>query len=68
MNPAAEVRLNRASSEFLGNGYNTCSCKKDPIRQILDGALKNHEHVSQRDVLYECGDHYRGPFASAQRS
>lgn len=56
MNPAAEVVLNRASSEFLGNGYDTVFSEKDPIRQILDGALKNHEHVSQRDVLYECGD------------
>jgi len=53
MNPAAEAVLNRASSEWLGKGYDAVFPEADPIRQILDGALSEHRHVSQKDFLYE---------------
>ncbi|NGZ08459.1 MAG: PAS domain-containing protein [Nitrospira sp. LK70] len=56
MNPAAEAILNRASSELLGIGYDAVFPEGDPIRRILDGALKERSHVSQEDFLYECGD------------
>ncbi|HEX6726908.1 MAG TPA: ATP-binding protein [Nitrospira sp.] len=56
MNPAAEAVLNRASSELLGKDYDAVFPEADPIRRILDGALKEHCHVSQKDFLYECGD------------
>ncbi|MDF0652438.1 MAG: ATP-binding protein [Nitrospira sp.] len=55
MNPAAEAVLNRASSELLGIGYDAVFSEKDPIRRILDGALKEHSHVNQKDFVYECG-------------
>jgi PAS domain S-box-containing protein len=54
MNPAAEVVLNRASSELLGHSYDVVFPEADPIRQALDEALRAHRHVSQKDVLYEC--------------
>lgn len=56
MNPAAEATLNRASSELLGTSYDAVFPQSDPIRWILDEALKEHDHVSQKDFLYECGD------------
>ncbi len=56
MNPIAEAVLNRASSELLGISYDVVFPKEDPIRRILDEALKEHRHVNQKDFLYECGD------------
>lgn len=55
MNPGAEAVLNRASSELMGKSYNAVFPEGDPVRQILDRALKEHCHVSQKDFLYECG-------------
>lgn len=54
MNPAAEVVLNRTSSEILGNRYETVFPEADPIRRTLDEALRAHRHLSQKDLLYEC--------------
>lgn len=56
MNPTAEAVLDRASSELLGISYDVVFPEEDPIRRILDEALKEHRHVNQRDFLYECGD------------
>ncbi|UVT18641.1 MAG: PAS domain-containing protein [Nitrospira sp.] len=56
VNPTAEVVLNRSTSELLGKGYDAVFPKDDPIRQILDGALKEHRHLNHKDFLYECGD------------
>ena len=56
VNPTAEVVLNRPSSELLGKEYDAVFPEVDPIRQILDGALKGHCQVSHKDLLYECGD------------
>lgn len=56
MNPAAEAVLNRVSSELLGISYGAAFSEGDPIRRILDEALKEDRHVSQEDFLYECGD------------
>ena len=54
MNPAAEVVLNRASSELLGKKYNAVFPEACSIRQALDEALKDYRYVSQKDFLYEC--------------
>ena len=56
VNPAAEIVLNRASSKLLGKEYAAVFPEGDPIRRILDGALREHCHLSQKDFLYECGD------------
>ncbi len=56
VNPAAEIVLNRASSKLLGKSYDVVFPEGDPIRHILDGALREHCHLSQKDFLYECGD------------
>ena len=54
VNPTAEMVLNRPSSELLGKGYDVVFPEADPIRQALDAALRDHRHVSQKDLLYEC--------------
>lgn len=56
VNPTAEVVLNRTLSELLGKGYDAVFPQTDPIRQALDEALKDHRHVSQIDLPYQCGD------------
>lgn len=56
MNPAAEVVLNHASSEVLGQSYDAVFPETDPIRQALDEALRAHRYVNQKDVLYKCRD------------
>ena len=56
VNPAAEVVLNRASSELLGKAYDAVFPDADPIRQALDEALRDHQHVNQKDLLYERRD------------
>ena len=54
VNPTAEVVLNRALSELLGKGYDAVFPQTDPIRQPLDEALRDHRHVSQKDLSYKC--------------
>lgn len=54
VNPTAEMVLNRPSSELLGKDYDAVFPEADPIRQALDAALRDHRHVSQKDLLYEC--------------
>lgn len=56
VNPAAEAVLNRASSGLLGNGYGAVFAEGDTIRQVLDGALREQRHVSQKDLPYEGHD------------
>lgn len=54
VNPTAEMVLNRTSSELLGKGYDVVFSETDPIRQALDAALRDHRHVYQKDLHYEC--------------
>ena len=53
VNPAAEVVLNRASSELLGKAYDAVFPDADPIRQALDEAMRDHRHMSQKDFRSE---------------
>lgn len=53
VNPAAELVFNRASSELLGNRYDAVFPEGDPVRSVLDGAVKERRHVDQREVSYE---------------
>jgi PAS domain S-box-containing protein len=53
VNPAAEAVLKRSATGLLGKAYESTFTGGDIIREALDGALKHHRHVSQKDVPYE---------------
>jgi PAS domain S-box-containing protein len=53
VNPAAEAVLKRSAAGLLGKAYESTFAGGDLIREALDGALKHHRHVSQKDVPYE---------------
>jgi PAS domain S-box-containing protein len=52
VNPTAESVLKRPASDLLGNSYESIFPGGDIIREGLDGALKHHRHMSQKDVPY----------------
>ena len=56
VNPAAEVVLKRSMTELLGNTYESVFAEGETIRLVLDGALRQHRHVSQKDLPYESRD------------
>lgn len=56
VNPAAEEVLRRYSEDLLGKTYESVFPKGDRIREVLDGALRNHRHVSHADLSYESHD------------
>lgn len=56
VNPAAEAVLKRASSELLGHQYEVVFAEGDPLRSVLDEALKARRHVGQKDEPYKGGD------------
>ena len=56
VNPTAEAVLNRSADDLLGNAYEAVFSKGETIRDVLDGALLAHQHVSQKDVPYESRD------------
>lgn len=53
VNPTAEAVLKRPAAHLLGNSYEFAFANGEIIRGILDGALRNHRHISQKDVPYE---------------
>ena len=53
VNPSAEAVLKRPAAHLLGNSYEFAFANGEIIRGILDGALRNHRHISQKDVPYE---------------
>ena len=55
-NPTAEAVLKRSSDDLLGNPYESVFPKGDTIRMVLDEALHQHRHVSQKDLSYESHD------------
>ncbi len=56
VNPTAEAVLKRSSSDLLGHPYESVFAEGETIRTVLDGALRSHRHVSQKDLSYERGD------------
>ena len=56
VNPAAEIVFKRSSEDLLGNSYESAFAAGDTIRQALDDALRNHRHVSHKDVSYVSRD------------
>lgn len=56
VNPTAEAVLKRSMTELLGNAYESVFAEGETIRLVLDGALRQHRHVSQKDLPYESRD------------
>ena len=53
VNPTAEAVLKRSATDLLGNSYERVFDGDDIICEVLDGALKNHRHMSQQDLPYQ---------------
>ena len=56
INPTAEAVLKRSAADLLGNSYETVFTEGETIRAVLEGALRHHQHVSQKDLPYESQD------------
>src|SRR5690348_5281728 len=56
VNPMAEAVLRRSAADLLGNSYESVFAKGETIREVLDGALRTHRHVNQKDLPYEGGN------------
>jgi PAS domain S-box-containing protein len=56
INPTAEAVLKRSATDLLGNSYETVFAEGETIRAVLEGALRYHQHVSQKDLPYESQD------------
>jgi PAS domain S-box-containing protein len=52
VNPTAEAVLKRSAADLLGNPYESVFAGGEIIREALDGALKRHRHMSEKDVPY----------------
>jgi PAS domain S-box-containing protein len=57
VNPTAEHVLKRSAADLLGHRYETVFPNGETIREVLDGALRAHRHVSQKDLPYESAGH-----------
>jgi signal transduction histidine kinase len=56
VNPTAEAVLKRSAGDLLGHSYEAVFTTGETIREVLDGALRNHRHVSHKDLFYESSD------------
>ena len=56
VNPAAEMVLRRCSDDLLGQAHESVFAAGDTIREVLDGALRDHRHVRHHDLSYESQD------------
>lgn len=56
VNPTAEAVLKRSAADLLGNSYESVFAEGETIQAVLEGALKHHQHVSQKDLPYESQD------------
>jgi PAS domain S-box-containing protein len=56
VNPTAEAVLKRSAEDLLGNSYESVFAQGETIRAVLEGALRYHQHVSQKDLPYEDQD------------
>lgn len=57
VNPTAEAVLNRSAAGLLGNSYESAFLGDQTIRNVLDRALRAHQHVNQQDLPHENQDH-----------
>jgi PAS domain S-box-containing protein len=53
VNPAAETVLKRSASTLLGQPYDSMFASGEIIREVLDEALRNHRHISQKDFSHD---------------
>lgn len=53
INPTAEAVFKRSAADLLGNSYESVFAEGETIRAVLEGALRHHQHVSQKDLPYE---------------
>jgi PAS domain S-box-containing protein len=53
VNPTAEGVLKRRAADLLGHSYESVFAGGEIIREVLDGALKSHRHMREKDVPYE---------------
>jgi PAS domain S-box-containing protein len=56
INPTAEAVLKRSAKDLLGNSYESVFAEGETIRAVLEGALRHHQHVSQKELPYEAQD------------
>ena len=56
VNPTAEAVLKRPATDLLGHSYESAFPSGETIREALHEALRNHRHLSQKDVPYEGPD------------
>ena len=56
VNPTAEAVLKRSATDLLGNSYESVFAEGETIRAVLEGALRHHQHVGQKDMPYESQD------------
>ena len=56
INPTAEAVFKRSAADLLGNSYESVFAEGETIRVVLEGALRHHQHVSQKDLPYESQD------------
>ena len=56
VNPTAEAVLQRFSGDLLGHSYESVFGEGETIRGALDGALRTHQYLSQKDLPYESRD------------
>lgn len=53
VNPTAEAVLKRPAADLLGTSYGSVFVRGELIREVLEMALKNHRHTTQKDLPYE---------------
>ena len=53
VNPTAEAVLKRPAADLLGTSYESVFVRGELIREVLERALKNHRHTTQKDLPYE---------------
>ncbi|HJT20180.1 MAG TPA: ATP-binding protein [Nitrospira sp.] len=56
VNPSAEAVWKRSAADLLGKTYETVFSRSEPVRHVLDGALRSRRHAHEKDVLYESRD------------
>ena len=59
INPSAVATLKRSTEELLGQSYEQIFPEGDMIRIVLDGALRDEQHVDLHDMPYCAGDQTR---------
>jgi PAS domain S-box-containing protein len=53
VNPTAEAVLKRPAADLLGSSYESAFVRGELIREVLERALRDHRHTTQKDLPYE---------------